>query len=228
MNFRIAVLACFFTLAAISNGKAQGGHDLSPQSSQQSLPGGGPMFQAADEHIMQVLSERKAGLVIMDARMPGGACAGTRIFVARKDDPSLGAVIDGSRSLFGTQIKFGGAQALLPGQYLVTRVNCTNYTTYVMIGPFAQFHVNAGEVVNAGVLILRPGIVARGEKGTISAAMVTDLGAEAYSRIKEKFPRVYARMIHRRMTLVSVAPARSAPAPGSAVSSPTIPGETRY
>jgi len=144
-----------------------------------------------------------------------------------KTNPSQTALIDGSRSLFGTQIKFAGAHALLPGQYLVSRVSCTNYTTYVMIGPFAQFHVNANEVVDAGVLILRPGIIARGEKGTVSATLVMNLDPEAHKRIKEKFPRIHARMVQRHMTLVSVAPARNAPAP-SAATSPTLPGETRY
>ncbi len=231
MFLRIAVLACVLSLAAFSNGLAQDSrHDLpSSQPSQQSSPNGFTPQPGNDEAILQALSERKGGLVIIDAAVNGRSCNGTRIFVARKGDDQLQTVAaaEGSRSILGTQIRFAGVMILAPGQYLVTRVNCANYTNYLLNGPFAQFHVNAGEVVNVGVLRLSTQLGGAFRSGIVRADGVGGMDPQARVRFKERIPRTYARLVERPMTLVSAAP-RPASAPGGVGSSPAIPGETRY
>lgn len=231
MFLRIAALAGLLALAPISHAAAQTDDrypNLPSAGGQQSLPNGSSFFSGLEDGVLQGLSEKKAGMVVIDATMNGRPCNGTRILVARRDDPSQNvAVADGSRSLLGTQIKFAGALVLTPGQYLVTRVVCNNYTNYVLNGPFAQFHVNAGEIVNVGVLRLSTSLGGAFRGGTVRADGVGGLNPEAHVRIKEKFPRIHARMVTRYMTLVSVTRPSPGTAPGSAAPSSLPPGEMR-
>jgi hypothetical protein len=232
MKILVGAIACVLALASAPFAAAQT-DDRYPNSpsagGQQSSSNGSSFFSGLEEPVLQRLSEKKFGMVVIDATVNGRSCGATRIVVARKGDEQLQpvAAADGSRSLFGTQIKFAGAMFLTPGPYLVTRVVCSNYTNYVLEGPFAQFYVNGGEIVNVGVLSLYTHSGGAFRIGTVSANGVTGLNPEAHVRIKEKFPRIHARMVQRYMTLVAVTRPPPGANPANAAPKPLSPDQVR-
>lgn len=219
MIMRTKILACVLALAPISHGWAQVQDDRYPN-----LPsGGGAPGVSSDEVVLQALSERKFGVVIIDAVMAARQCSRTRIYVARKvDDQWQEVAIDGTGSFFGTRTRYAGMGLLTPGDYVVARVFCGGSTNYVLNGPFARFRVNGGEVVNLGVLVLRLGLARESTFGrwTAAATLVEGMDPGARSRLKERAPRLYARMVERRMTLLSVTRPPPGTGPGNVAAQP--------
>jgi hypothetical protein len=154
---------------------------------------------------MESLAEKKGGAIAFDVEVgPGRRCSIIRIAIVRRLDGRWQTTwLQGSSWLFASRRSFGTVQGLFPGEYLVARVSCQvgNHTTSLN-GPYAKFRVNVGEVINLGVLKLdyqTEGIL--GLTGKMKKS-ISGMTPEVRAKIKEDYPRTFAKAVERRMTMV--------------------------
>jgi hypothetical protein len=158
-----------------------------------------------DDRIMEALREKKGGAVALDVEVgPGRRCSIIRIALARRVDGQWkSSLFPGSMWLFAKRLSFGTVQALVPGDYLVGGVSCqVGQSTTSLNGPYAKFSVKVGEVINLGVLKLdyqTEGLF--GMTGKMKKS-ITGMTPEVRTKMREEYPRTFAKAVERRMTLV--------------------------
>lgn len=170
-------------------------------SGRSTMPGAGSY---TDEFVAGGLEDRNHGVIYIDAvATTTQACSNVTIFVSRVGESSWHrTAIPAARSFLGVQNAKGGYAVLEPGEYNVARVDCVDFGSRVhMIGPFARFHVKAGEVVNVGTLTLVRGRDASG-KAWVVGASVGGMRPEVRAAHRKDNPKTAARMIERHMTVV--------------------------
>jgi hypothetical protein len=145
---------------------------------------------------MKLLTERKRGLVVIGAAGPG--CS--TINVGRSGDSKPNTIKLNTITLSN----YGGIGALEAGQYAVLSVRCTwGNGTMTLNGPLATFSIQAGEMVNVGVLKVdfKFEYMGLGHNGTLHKTIMS-ISPDTVARLKEKVPRSFARMINRQMVMV--------------------------
>jgi hypothetical protein len=196
MKLRAVALAWLFVVAAMDSGLAQ---------RDDRIPTDIPSGSTRDERIKQFLDDGKGGAVAIGVSMARSGCSGI--------DVVIGQVVDGkwkTRKLpmpskpFSKQTAFGAMTSLRPGAYAVAGVICSRGNQRnALNGPYARFQVNAGEVVNVGLLNINfelEGVLIQ-TTGKLSKS-VDAMPAEVRADLKERFPLVFPKAVERRMTLV--------------------------
>ena len=203
MIFRIAatcIIAGTLALASISAAMAQQ-DDRYPNAPS---AGGGAtgMVGPGDDYVMRLIEERTRGFIYIDAAVAGQPCASVRIIIARNVEGRWHpTVIAAANTFLGARTGNGGTAMLEPGDYTLTHVLCTNYgSRQLLIGPFARFRVNGGEVLNLGTLTLYLGRGSTPGKLAITGKSIGGMRAEARAAFRQQNPRTAARMVDRYMS----------------------------
>ena len=217
MTIRMAghcLIAGLLALVSMASASAQMQDDRYPNLPQ--AGGAGPVGPSVDDYVARLVEERRQGFIYIDAAVsPGNRCANMRIIVARNVEGRwIPTTISSTTTFFGVQRSFGGTATLDPGDYAVTHVLCINYgSRQILVGPFARFRVNGGEVLNVGTLTLYLGVGSAPGKLAITGKSVGGMRAEARAAFRQQNPKTAARMVDRYMVAFGAAQAGTGASP---------------
>jgi hypothetical protein len=177
-------------------------HDFSP-------PPTGP---SRDDRVMGQLAEKKHGVIMITAAVgPGRRCETIKLHFGRRDPEGKWRVGPGLMAagwFFGNQTHHALVWPMSPGETHVLGVACklgNNITN--LTGPHAKFTVNAGELVNVGLLRINyetQGGFFQPKTGTSQKA-IEPMSAETKAKLREEYPKAYPKAVQRLMTLVGPA-----------------------
>jgi hypothetical protein len=197
MEFRGLLLAGAVALASPYSALAQA--DLTPQAPKADV--------SFDQRVQKALAERR-GVVLTDVRLSEGFCGSTEIYLRNESEAgSRPLILHGSSWFFRAQTRHGSIAMLKPGAYSITHVICRNGNDRSSFnGPHARFNVNAGEVVDLGVLRLEVSIKTNNiftsaGKGNMHRS-IRPTPPEMREDAAKKIPSSIRRMVVRHMALM--------------------------
>ena len=201
MKLRVLAFAWLVVVAAADSGLAQSAQDM-PRDER--IPTDIPTVVSPDERIHKIVQEKTgAGVAIAAMIRPG----------CESIDIVIGRVVDGKwqtksvevfYKLFVKATGYGGMTSVPAGEYTVIGLVCKSGKNRTNLnGPFATFQVNAGEVVNVGVLNLNYELEGffNPKSGKMKKA-IEPMQQDVLTDLKQKFPLVFPKAIERRMVLI--------------------------
>lgn len=204
MGIRNLLLAGAVAVLALVHHGAFAQADLTP------IPGEPDV--SFDERVQKALAEKR-GVILADARLGDRLCPTTEIYLRNESEAgSRPIVLSGSSWFFRAQTRFGTIAMLKPGSYTVTHITCrSGKDRNTVNGPHARFNVNAGEVVDLGVLkidvqIKTDNIFTSAGKGNMHRS-IGPMPPETREDAAKKIPSSIRRMAVRHMALIGPADA---------------------
>jgi hypothetical protein len=185
---------------------------------------------SADQSIQERAQKKpNSGLIFMEAKLfrqgskTPDICQRIWVTVASADADKGQFITQSSPTLFGhasDSSTYGGWAVLNEGTYIVSSIWCEAAGGRRLKGPFAEFVVHKGQVLNLGRLVIEYTpppfelhLLPHPPPRSPGVWRVEDLSAEAITTLKNRAPAAFAKATKHYMSPVAVKPKPPATAP---------------
>jgi hypothetical protein len=182
---------------------------------------------STDQSIQERAQKKpNSGLIFMEAKLfrqgskTPDICQRIWVTVASANADKGQFITQSSPTLFGhasDSSTYGGWAVLNEGTYIVSSIWCEAAGGRRLIGPFAEFVVRKGQVLNLGRLVIEytpPSFhLFPSDARSPGVWRVEDLSAEAVTTLTKRAPAAFAKATKHYMSPVAVKPKPAATAP---------------